>query len=177
MNTQFPSAFRCLLLLAPAALAGCTFLEDLYSGSERDSRPEPVPLEARPVEEPIARNYFVLESGTQSVIGMPQIVYTDEENTFSDLAREYGLGYDEMVAANPEVDPWLPADGIDWTLTDIMLGYWTQFAKTGDPNREGLPHWPIFDPTTGLHQDLGDEVHSATGLQREFCKTLDRGRI
>ena len=36
-----------LLLLAPAALAGCTFLEDLYSGSERDSRPEPVPLEKR----------------------------------------------------------------------------------------------------------------------------------
>jgi len=130
LNTQFPSAFRCLLLLAPAALAGCTFLEDLYSGSERDSRPEPVPLEARPVEEPIARNYFVLESGTQSVIGMPQIVYTDEENTFSDLAREYGLGYDEMVAANPEVDPWLPGDG-----TPVLLP--TQYIVPDVP-REGI---------------------------------------
>ncbi len=74
-------------------------------------------------------------------------------------------------------DYWLPADGIDWALTDTMLAYWTQFAKTGDPNREGLPHWPSFDPKTGLHQDLGDEVRSATGLQREFCETLDRGRL
>ncbi len=74
-------------------------------------------------------------------------------------------------------DYWLPADGIDWALTDTMLAYWTQFAKTGNPNGEGLPNWPIFDPKTGLHQDLGDEVRSATGLQREFCEALDRGRI
>jgi len=130
LNTQFPSAFRCVLLLAPAALAGCTFLEDLYSGPQRDSRPEPVPLEARPVEEPIARNYFVLETETQSVIGAPQIVYTDAENTFSDLAREYGLGYDEMVAANPDVDPWLPGD-----RTPVLLP--TQYIVPDVP-REGI---------------------------------------
>ena len=83
-----------MVLLAPVALAGCTFLEDLYSGTQGEARPEPVPLEARPVEEPIARNYFVLETAEQSVVGAPQIVYTDAKNTLSDLAREYGLGYD-----------------------------------------------------------------------------------
>ena len=97
-----------MVLLAPVALAGCTFLEDLYSGTQGEARPEPVPLEARPVEEPIARNYFVLETAEQSVVGAPQIVYTDSENTLSDLAREYGLGYDEIVAANPDIDPGLP---------------------------------------------------------------------
>ena len=109
LNTYFSAARRCTLLLAPLALTGCTFLEDLYSGPSGDARPEAVPLEARPVEEPIARNYFVLETETQSVIGAPQIVYTDAENTLSDLAREYGLGYDEIIAANPDVDPWLRA--------------------------------------------------------------------
>jgi len=73
-------------------------------------------------------------------------------------------------------DDWLPADGVDWVLTDIMLGYWTQFAKTGDPNREGLPRWPTFDPRRDTYQDLGDEVHSAGGLQRELCEAIDRGR-
>ena len=119
-----------MLLLAPAALAGCTFIEDLYSGLPGDTRPEPVPLEARPLEEPIARNYFVLETDTQSVIGAPQIVYTDAENTLSDLAREYGLGYDEIVAANPDVDPWLPGE-----RTPVLLP--TQYIVPDVP-REGI---------------------------------------
>ena len=50
----------------------------------------------------------MLEAPEQSVIGESQIVFTREEDTFSDLAREYGLGYDELVAANPGIDPWLP---------------------------------------------------------------------
>jgi L,D-transpeptidase ErfK/SrfK len=130
LNTHFPSALRCFVLLAPVSLAGCTFLEDLYSGRPGEVRPEPVPLEERTVEEPNARNYFVLETEIQSVIGAPQIVYTDAENTFSDLAREYGLGYDEMVAANPDVDPWLPGD-----RTPVLLP--TQYIVPDVP-RDGI---------------------------------------
>ncbi len=73
-------------------------------------------------------------------------------------------------------DDWLPADGIDWSLSDAMLAYWTQFAKTGDPNAAELPSWPAFDPKRELHQDLGDEIRAARGLQRRFCEVLDRGR-
>ena len=29
-------------------------------------------------------------------------------------------------------------------LSDVMISYWTQFAKTGTPNFEGAPHWPRF---------------------------------
>jgi para-nitrobenzyl esterase len=74
-------------------------------------------------------------------------------------------------------DDWLPADGVDWMLTDTMVAYWTQFAKTGDPNAKGLPNWPAFDPRRDVHLDLGDEVRTAWGLQREFCEALDRGRV
>lgn len=118
------------MLCAPFTLAGCSFLEDLYSGSAAGAQPEPVPLEDRPVEEPISRNYFVLETETQSVIGAPQIVFTDAENTLSDLAREYGLGYDEIVAANPDIDPWLPGD-----RTAVLLP--TQYILPDAP-REGI---------------------------------------
>ena len=96
----------------PIALAGCTFLEDLYSGTRGHERAPAVPLEARPVEEPIARNYFVLESPQQSVVGSPQIVYASAENTLSDLAREYGLGYDELLEANPGAE----LDSYPWTM-------------------------------------------------------------
>ncbi len=69
-----------------------------------------VPLEDRPVEAPLPTNEFILASADQSVIGEPQAVFTRPENTFSDLARTYGLGYDELVAANPGIDPWLPGE-------------------------------------------------------------------
>ncbi|MEU8548346.1 carboxylesterase family protein [Streptomyces roseoverticillatus] len=29
-------------------------------------------------------------------------------------------------------------------LSDRMTGYWTRFARTGDPNAAGAPHWPVF---------------------------------
>ena len=89
-----------------------------------------MPLEDRPVEEPISANHFVLESPDQAVVGAPQVVYTTSNDTLSDLARAYGLGYDELIAANPGVDPWLPGED-----TPVLLP--TQFILPDVP-REGL---------------------------------------
>ncbi|MFZ0745142.1 MAG: carboxylesterase/lipase family protein [Terracidiphilus sp.] len=36
---------------------------------------------------------------------------------------------------------WRPED---WKLSDEMMSYWTNFAKTGDPNGPGLPEWPKY---------------------------------
>ena len=103
-------ARRVLFLLPLLLVGGCTTLDDFWS-SIGGASASAVPFEERPVEEPLDPNSFVLETPGQTVIGEPQVVFASESDTLSDLARVYGLGYDEILAANPGVDPWLPGAG------------------------------------------------------------------
>lgn len=50
------------------------------------------------------------------VVGAVGQVHTIYEDTLTDVARRHGLGYEEIIRANPGVDPWLPGDG-----TEVML--------------------------------------------------------
>jgi L,D-transpeptidase ErfK/SrfK len=122
LNTAF------LAIIMAISVTGCSLLQDYFEPVEVESAQVAVPLEERTRLEPINRNYFVLESPEQSVVGEPQVIFTREENTFSDLAREYGLGYDELVAANPDIDPWLPGDN-----TPVLLP--TQYILPDVPKR------------------------------------------
>jgi len=117
------------MLAVVLAVGGCAALQDFLAPlgpGQQKAQLEPVAEKER--LEPISRNFFMLDSPDQSVIGEPQIVYTKEEDTFSDLAREYGLGFDEIVAANPDIDPWLPGEG-----TPVLLP--TQYVLPDVPRR------------------------------------------
>lgn len=118
-------------MLPLITLGGCSSLQDFF-GTAPNKREAAVvvPLEERPVEEPISANHFILETATQSMVGEPQVVYATSNDTLSDLARAYGLGYDELIAANPGVDPWLPGEN-----TPVLLP--TQFIIPDVP-REGI---------------------------------------
>ncbi len=121
---------RLAIVFVLVSLSGCATLEDLYESFRSPMAGKAVPLERRPVEEPLARNVFILSQHGQSVVGEPQVVFASKTDTLSDLAREYGLGYDEILAANPGVDPWLP--GKD---TPVLLP--TQYVLPDVP-REGV---------------------------------------
>ena len=43
------------------------------------------------------------------------------EDTLVEVARRFKLGYVEMVAANPDTDPWLPGEGTDVILPTVHL--------------------------------------------------------
>ena len=52
----------------------------------------------------------------------------------------------------------------DTALSATMRAYWVQFAATGDPNREGLPAWPAFDPETDRHLELSSAIAPGTAV-------------
>jgi len=67
------------------------------------------------------------------------------------------------VRPTPET-PWSDADR---QVSNLMMSYWTQFAATGNPNREGLPKWPPFDNANDAYLTLAATPKSGTGLHRD----------
>ncbi len=159
-----------MLLLTIWVLPACTVFED-YFVTREPQEPVAKPAESRQRLEPISRNYFALDANEQGVIGEPQIIYTRPENTFSDIAREYGLGYDDLVAANPGVDPWLPGDKTPVLLptqyvvpnvprTGLVLNIASKrlfyFPDSGEDERQIVMTFPIGIGRVGWETPLGD---------------------
>ncbi len=64
-------------------------------------------------------------------------------------------------------------DDTDDALAALMIDYWVQFARTGDPNVGGRPAWPEFDGDKQAYLELGDEVKTGTALEREINDRLE----
>ncbi|MGE5241602.1 MAG: L,D-transpeptidase family protein [Bacteroidota bacterium] len=61
-------------------------------------------------------------------MGQVQYVAARYEDTLADLAKRYDVGFREILAANPGVDPWLPGKG-----TRVVIP--TQFVLPAAPRR------------------------------------------
>jgi para-nitrobenzyl esterase len=68
--------------------------------------------------------------------------------------------------------------GADWRpedrkLSDEMMSYWTNFARTGDPNGAGLPAWPRFDKE-GAVLHLDSDTTAAPDTTRARYEFLEK---
>ncbi len=79
---------------------------------------------------PAAALELPLPPASEDIVGQIQVIKARYEDTFADLGTANDLGYLEMVAANPGVDPWLPGEG-----TEVILP--TRFILPPGP-REGI---------------------------------------
>ena len=50
---------------------------------------------------------------------------------------------------------WRP---VDKKTEELLSDYWANFAKTGNPNKEGLPEWESYDRETGKVLRIDEEV-------------------
>lgn len=62
------------------------------------------------------------------VVGAIATVTTRQEDTLVDIARRHGLGYHDIVRANPDVNVWVPGEG-----TEVVLP--TRFVLPPGPRR------------------------------------------
>jgi para-nitrobenzyl esterase len=54
--------------------------------------------------------------------------------------------------------PWQPSDR---ALSDLMMSYWSNFARAGDPNGAGLPAWPRYGEVGSFQVMHLDETSGA----------------
>jgi len=73
---------------------------------------------------------------------------------------------------------WLTFAKQDEALAAAMQSYWTNFAKTGDPNGGGLPRWRPYTAASEQYMEFGNDgrAHPRQGGRPTFC-SLEIGRL
>src|ERR1700733_6668219 len=67
----------------------------------------------------------------------------------------------------------MPATAADRAVSEEMSSYWVNFAKTGDPNGSGLPHWPAFKAADAEVMNLNDLSKAIPVPNVEKLQVLD----
>ena len=61
----------------------------------------------------------------------------------------------------------------DLEISEAMATYWTNFAKRGNPNGEGVPEWPAFSDANPVVMYFGQTPHTGSVPSAESLKSLD----
>jgi carboxylesterase type B len=67
---------------------------------------------------------------------------------------------------------WLPATPADAALSAVLQTYWTNFAKTADPNGPELPAWPSWNDDKMEFLEIGKDASIST--ERNFSPPLSQ---
>ena len=103
------TARAAIAALICLAVAGCSLFGEWHRGAPATA-PPPAPPAPPPQPLPVANQRFTL-APDQDVVGVVQVVTVGKDDTLTDIARRFNVGYEEILRANPKVDPWLPGEG------------------------------------------------------------------
>lgn len=114
-------------------------------------------------------------AGLMSAVNQPQTFVYSFTNVFDfPQAKPFGAfhGQELLFVFNNFLN--LPPTQGQRQLGETMLKYWTNFAKTGDPNGANLPNWPRHSQSNDVYQELNVNIASRSVLRKEFCEFLSK---
>jgi len=115
--------------------------------------------QAKTGESPVYRYHFELPAPSSKYFGGGRTFHADD--------IEYVFG---TLDTRPE-SAWRPEDR---QLSELFMSYWTNFARTGDPNGPGLPVWPRYDKD-GAVLHLNSPVTAGPDMVRPRYEFLLKG--
>ncbi|MFZ2196558.1 MAG: hypothetical protein WAV13_02410, partial [Thermodesulfovibrionales bacterium] len=95
-----------VLFIVISSLYGCATTKSIHE-AQLPINSQPIP---KHLEENIERNEFSVPRG-DDVIGRLASIRLEKGDTLPDIARHFSLGINEVSAANPGVDLWVPQAG------------------------------------------------------------------
>ena len=106
------------------------------------------------------------------------LYYFDQHPDYPKDSPRYGFGsphgqevayvFMNLNASNPQTTK------SDLEISEAMGNYWTNFAKYGDPNGQGVPAWPAFSEKAPDLMYLGPTPHVGPVPSAESLKVLDK---
>jgi len=75
--------------------------------------------------------------------------------------------FQHLNASNPQTTKE------DIAISEAMATYWTNFAKRGDPNGEGVPAWPAFSDAKPVVMYFAQTPHTGPVPSADSLKVLD----
>ena len=112
MANQFNAVIRRTVWLALCIGALSTAACSLFHPIPKEPLPvvKALPPPESELPKPAQTHYFEVDQSS-GIVGYVQRTTLGKEDTLPDVARRFDVGYEEMLTANPGVDPWLPGAG------------------------------------------------------------------
>jgi len=85
----------------------------------------------------------------------------------SSHGQEVGYVFEHLKTSNPQLTK------TDFEISDAMGTYWTNFAKYGDPNGQGVPKWPVFTIANPMVMYFSQTPHPGPVPSAVSLKVLD----